>query len=125
MEEDRIIIDVDRLRLYCYHGVSQQERKVGNEFEVSVRLDYPAAEAVASDNLGATINYAEVCTEIKEVMSVPSALLEHVAGRIKKRLLERYPRISGGRVRVAKLAPPIPGVQLGSVAVELRWGSLK
>lgn len=120
---DCITVEVSRLRLYCYHGVMAQERKVGNEFEVSLRLDYPAHDAVDNDNLDATLNYAEVCDEVKDVMSQPSALLEHVAGRMKRRLLDRFPKISGGWIRIAKLAPPIPNVQLDSVAVELRWNS--
>lgn len=118
---DQIVIEVNSLRLYCYHGVGAQERKVGNEFEVSLRLGYPAAEAVATDSLEATLNYAEVCQEVKDIMSQPSALLEHVAGRLKNRLLERFPKITDGWIRVAKLSPPIPSVQLEGVAVELSW----
>ena len=40
-------------------------------------------------------------------MAEPSALLEHVAGRIRQALVEAYPAIESGRISVAKLAPPL------------------
>lgn len=109
------------MRCYARHGVMPQERLVGNEFEVSVRIVYPAAEAVENDRLEATVNYAEVCSIVKDVMAVPSALLENVCGRLKTALQERFPLIESGSVRVAKLSPPVPNVRLESVSVELSW----
>lgn len=115
-----ITIEVNRLRLYACHGVGAQERKVGNLFEVTVHLRYPATEAVEHDRLEGTVNYAEVVALVKEEMAEPSQLIEYVAGRIRRVLLSRFPAITGGMVRVAKLVPPIPA-DLDSVAVTLRW----
>ncbi|MCM1483082.1 MAG: dihydroneopterin aldolase [Muribaculaceae bacterium] len=115
-----ITIDIDRLLIHAYHGVLRQEREVGNMFEVSVSLRYPAMEAVETDRLDATLNYAEAVEVIREVMAVPSQLLEHVAGRIRQALCMRFPLIKGGSVKVAKLNPPI-SAQLGSVSVTIFW----
>lgn len=114
-------IEVNKLLVHAHHGVMVQERCVGNTFEVTVHVDYPATPAVANDDLDATLNYAEVVDLIKHEMAVPSLLLEHVAGRIKDALLISYPKITSGMVRVAKLTPPIPGSQLESVAIVLHW----
>lgn len=118
---EKIRIEVDRLWIYAYHGVLPHERTVGNEFEVSVRLDVEAPLAVQADRLEGTVNYAEVCDCIKEVMAEPSALLEHVCGRLRDALKNRFPQIEGGMVKVAKLNPPIPETKLNYVSVSLIW----
>lgn len=114
-------IEIDRLQFHAHHGVIPQERVVGNDFEVSLRLVYPAQSAVDNDCLDGTLNYATVCAVVREVMSEPSQLLEHVCGRLQQALLERFPLIESGTVKVAKLHPPIPSAQLHQVAVELTW----
>lgn len=116
-----ITIEINKLLIHARHGVMDQERTVGNDFRVSARLVYPAGMAVESDKLDGTLNYAEACEEIRKVMATPSALLEHVCGRLRISLTERFPKIICGSVRVEKLNPPIPGTQMESVAVELSW----
>ncbi len=93
----------------AFHGVAPQERTVGNLFEVSLRLEYPPAlRAVTSDRVDDTLNYARVAEIVREVMTVPSDLLEHVAGRIHEAVMAAYPAIAGGSITVSKLAPPVP-----------------
>lgn len=117
-----VTIEVNRLRMHAFHGVDTQERVVGNDFEVSLSVCYPqAVEAVETDNLEATLNYAELIEIVRREMAVSSRLLEHVAGRIEDAVRQRYPGITAGKVRVAKLVPPVAGVQLGETAVVLVW----
>lgn len=116
-----VTIEINGLYVRANHGVMAQERVVGNDFEVDLRLVYPSAEAVESDRLDATLNYAEVVDEVKRVMAEPSELLEHVVGRLRRALMARFPRIESGMIRVAKLSPPIAGAKLHSVAVKLSW----
>ena len=120
---ESIVIEINGLAVRARHGVFPQERAVGNDFEVDLRIEYPAREAVDHDRLDATLNYAEAAAVVREVMSVPSQLLENVCGRLRVALMERFPAIIAGRVRVAKLNPPIAGAQLRSVAVELSWNT--
>ena len=114
-------VEINGLRCYARHGVLEQERIVGNEFEVTVHLHLNECGAVDSDDLSATVNYAEVCTLIRDVMNKPSQLLEHVCGRLRDAIRNGYPMVSGGMGRVAKLKPPIPAVQMQSVAIALEW----
>lgn len=105
----KAFIEIDGLRVRAYHGVLPQERVVGNMFEVSLKLEYPPAlEAVCSDRVSDTLDYARVVSIVRDVMTVPSALLEHVAGRIHSAIMSEYPRISGGFITVSKIAPPLP-----------------
>lgn len=116
-------ITIDSLIIHARHGVLAQERRVGNEFIVDVELDVPcAAKAEDSDALADTINYAEVVEIVRKQMSVPSKLLEHVAGRIRRAVSDRYPGIvAGGRITIKKPAPPI-AAQIGYVSYTTEWG---
>lgn len=114
-------VEVNGLKLFARHGVFEQERTVGNKFEVTLRATYPMERAMTLDDLDGTLNYAEAVGIIKEQMAIPAALLEHVAWRIKEALCRRFPLIESGEVRIAKLAPPIPAAELDSVAVTITW----
>ncbi len=103
-------IILDSMRFHAFHGVMPHEKQVGNEFEVSLALDVDVASAVESDQISDTINYAELYELVKAEMAVPSGLIEHVAGRILKRIKAEFPGISSMEVRVAKLNPPVGGV---------------
>lgn len=113
-------ITVDRLRLFARHGVSEQERRTGNRFEVTVTLRYDAYMACETDEIEEAINYAHVIEVIKAEMATPSRLLEHVAARIAKTLCERFRPLEGGSVTVTKLCPPC-GVELAGVSFTLQW----
>ncbi len=97
------------MRFYAYHGVMEQEQIVGNQFVVNLEITAPLQQAIETDALDATINYAEVYETVKEQMNIPSLLLEHAAGRILKALKQRFPQITCLEVELAKLNPPFGG----------------
>ena len=82
-------IELREMRFYAHHGVGEQETVVGNWFTVDLTLEAPLEGAVESDDLSATINYAEAYEVVKAEMAVPSKLIEHVAGRIMRALKAR------------------------------------
>ena len=53
-------IELRRMTFYAYHGVAPQETRVGNTFIVDLILTAPLENAVWSDDLSDTINYATV-----------------------------------------------------------------
>lgn len=114
------IIEVSALKLYAYHGVMPQERKVGNDYEVSVQLQYPCEHAMITDRLDSTIDYSEVVEVIKSEMAIPSALLENVVYRIYAELIRRFSRIHGGEIKLTKLRPPVEG-QITAASFIYRW----
>lgn len=120
-------IRINGLRLTAHHGVGEQERRVGNEFQVDITLHVPAAaHAAVTDNIADTVNYADIVDIVKHEMAIPSRLIEAVAARIRDSIIARYgaaaptPMVSGGIVTVAKLAPPVPA-QLTSVSYTLSF----
>ena len=95
------------LRFHAYHGVLEQERIVGNDYEVSVRMSYDMRRAIATDDVGYALNYAEVYEVIKWVMDQPCQLIERVAWRIAKTLLDEFPMARNAEVTLMKLNPPM------------------
>lgn len=114
-------IEIDRMRLYAHHGVMEQERHVGNFFEVSVAMTYDVDDnATITDDLDTTVNYADIAAIIRQEMATPSSLLEHVAFRIRQAILQRYPEVRSGYVKIAKTTPPL-GAQMRSASATLKW----
>lgn len=113
-------ITIDGLRIFARHGVLPQETAGGNVFELDIRLSFPCVLAMESDILMDTVNYAEVVDIVKAEMAIPSKLLEHVVGRIRNAVLERYPQITGGSIVLRKLRPPI-SAEMDAVGFTYEW----
>ena len=100
-------IFLEDLRLFARHGVAEQERQVGNEYRVDVRLRTDIARAARTDDVADTVNYAEVYYLIRREMDCPSCLLEHVAGRMCRSLLAQFPTVSEVQLTLRKRNPPM------------------
>lgn len=115
-------VKLEGLRFYAYHGVMEQERNVGNDFEVSVEVWYPFEQALESDNLEDTLNYATLYGIVEREMAEPSKLLEHVAGRIINAIKREIPAVNAGVVSVTKLHPPFKcDMPSGGATVTVKW----
>lgn len=119
LEKSQILLN--NIRVYAYHGVMEQERRVGGWYAVSLTIDYPFARALETDDVADTLNYASVLEVVQDEMKTPSRLLEHVAGRIAKALFEKFPLIEGIRLQVTKENPPMGGDTSGaSVLLDIK-----
>ena len=104
------IIELEGMEFKAYHGCLEQEKVRGNSFTVDFRGELDLSAAVLSDNLNDTLNYAEIYDIVAEEMSIPSELLENVAGRIVHGIEKRFPELISFSVRVSKKRPPVDGV---------------
>lgn len=111
-------IYLKEVRFHAFHGVMPQERMVGADFLVSLRIGYDFSNAMLTDKIDDTLNYAEVCHLVKQEMGQPSALLEHVAGRIAETLIHRFPMVRSIDLSLTKENPPI-GMDCEGAGVEL------
>ena len=107
------------LRFQARHGVGAQETLVGNEFTVNLRLRTDLTKAVRTDDVADTLSYADVFEAVRDEMSRPSQLLEHVAGRIARRLFHDFPALDEIGLKLMKRNPPM-GADIDSAGVELR-----
>ena len=106
------------LRFRAFHGVLPQEREVGGDFTVTLRVGYPWQQAMVSDDVADTLDYAAVYAVVKSEMARPSQLLEHVAGRIAQTLFRRFPAITSVDLWLTKVTPPM-GADGEGAGVEL------
>ena len=95
------------LKFHAFHGVLPQERKTGNDYLVSLRIKYDVTNALTSDDVNDTLNYAEVYLLVSQEMSVPSQVIERVGGRIGDRLFRRFPTIEEIHLKIIKQNPPM------------------
>lgn len=118
MKYQESFILLNKLRFHANHGVLSQERVVGNDYEVSLRLSYPLFPAMQSDDVSDTLNYAEVYQLVQRVMQKPSALLENVAYRIGQALFDTFPKIGSAHIVLIKKNPPM-GTDSDGAGVEI------
>ena len=109
---------IDDIHCYAYHGCLKEEERIGCSFTVSLELELDLTQASESDKLKDTADYVLIHRIVREEMAIPSKLIEHVAGRILKRLRKEMPFVNRFVVKVKKLNPPVNG-QLGAATVEL------
>jgi len=113
-------ITLEGLRFYAYHGVLQQERTVGAWYTVDINMTTSKTTAVETDDIDNTINYSVVTDLISREMSIPSNLLEHVAGRIAKALQMNFSDLQSLTVTISKDNPPVQA-ECRCASVTLRY----
>lgn len=112
-------IEIENMEFYAYHGCFAEESAIGTHFRVNLKMKVDTSRAQVSDSIDDTVNYLSVYQSVKDEMSVPSHLLEHVAERISNRVLKDYPEVEFVCVKVTKLNPPLGGKMEGvSLTIE-------
>ena len=101
-------IFINGVRFHAYHGVMPQERVVGADFTVDVKVGYDMTQA---------IDYAQVADIIAREMAIPSQLLEHVAGRTAKAILNELPMAQYVYISITKDNPPMGIDSMGAGVV--------
>jgi dihydroneopterin aldolase len=107
--EDRYEIQVLGLGFRGRHGVFEEERTEGREFEADVRCRVARLPAFGNDELGDTLDYRDVARIALEVGTGESVqLVEHLADTIAARCLA-LPPVEAVDVTVRKRATGVPG----------------
>lgn len=109
-------IRLRNLKFFSRIGVFEQERQVGNEFEVNISVISDASR-FEEEKLDSTVSYAEIFDLTAEEMGKEWLLLESASKSIAEKIFDLDDSISETRVEIAKLSPPISGLQ-GSCSVE-------
>ena len=120
MRFDKGYILLRDLRFHAFHGVLPQERLVGGNFVVDLRVGYPLAQAMTSDRVDDTLNYASLYALVEREMQQPSSLLEHVAGRIAQALAKTFPEALSIDLTLTKQNPPM-GADCKGAGVEMHF----
>ncbi|MGF1486989.1 MAG: dihydroneopterin aldolase [Prochloraceae cyanobacterium] len=101
-------IEINNIRCYGYTGFLPEEKVLGQWFEVNLTLWLDLAPACTSDELDSTLDYRNAIEIVKKNIATSKyALVERLAGAIASEILQLH-LVEKVRVRLSKLAPPIP-----------------
>lgn len=117
-ERSSVEVELRGLSIYTHHGVSDAEQEVGQRLEFDVSLDVPDCDALLTDRLEDTVDYAQACDIVALAATERSyRTLERLCQVVAERLMERFGS-EVVRVRAAKPEPPLP-LAIEEVAVEV------
>ncbi|MEQ9261974.1 MAG: dihydroneopterin aldolase [Owenweeksia sp.] len=102
-------VKVEGIKLFGYHGCLDEEGKIGTDYRINVTVWGDLGTAATSDKLDDTLDYVIINRVVKEEMALRSKLIEQVADRIIKRVLEEMKPVQKVKVKLSKLYPPING----------------
>ena len=101
-------IKIDELVVYANHGVLQEEKIMGQKFVISAKMYAPLQEAIQTDDLSKTINYASVCHLITKLTQEKKYdLIETLAGVLAQKIMEENDIIEYIEIEVKKPFAPI------------------
>lgn len=111
------------MTFHAYHGVWDEEREIGQRFEVDVELKIDAQAATKSDRLKDTVDLYAVFEAVKNVvLNGKFLLLETMAEKVAQTILQKF-KVEEALVRVRKPHAPIGGIQDGIEVEIVRHGS--
>ena len=87
-------LELTGMKFHAFHGCLDFEKIQG---------------ARKSDKLDNTLDYSKIYDLIKKEMSIPSSLIENVAGRIMASISESFPNLEHFTIKLSKLCPPVNG----------------
>ncbi len=103
---DKIVLS--GLEFFGYHGVYEEEGRLGARFVVDVEL---TLALTAADSIKETVDYGKVYRLVESAVTGQRyRLIEALANRIVELILAEEDRVDAVRVRVHKPHAPLPGV---------------
>ena len=98
-------------KFYAHHGVLDVERSNGGLFEIDAELTCDVTEAEIEDRLTKTLDYEKLYAFIRDIVSGKKFyLIESLASRISKSIVENFPMVQKVTIKVRKPSPPLGGV---------------
>lgn len=119
MADDCVFLE--GMTFYGYHGVHEEERRLGQRFSVDLAVTLDLRPATATDDVARTVSYSDLYRVTKEVVeNTPKRLIETVAETIAAMVLDRFPPVAEVVVTMRKPEAPVKGSILDSVGVTVR-----
>jgi 7,8-dihydroneopterin aldolase/epimerase/oxygenase len=112
------VIQLTGIRCYGYTGYLQEERILGQWFEVDLRMTVDLAPAGKSDTIEDTLDYRSVIAAVKDIIATAKfALIEKLAEKIITTVLD-FDKVQQVELKLHKPAAPIPDFG-GKITIEL------
>jgi 7,8-dihydroneopterin aldolase/epimerase/oxygenase len=117
-DKNIITIELNAATFFAFHGLYEEEKKTGGEFEVNLGVSY-IADVTVIDKIEQTVNYVKLYELVKQQMQVPTGVLETVAMRITEEIKGVFPQVNEITIKIEKKYPPIHNFS-GSLSVTYR-----
>ena len=111
-------ISLNNVRIYSNHGCLQEEKIIGSEYRVDLKVKTDITQATQTDNLIDAVDYVSLQKLIEEEVMNRHRLLETVINNLSNRILKEHRSIIEVDLKLAKLNPPING-EVESVALRI------
>jgi 7,8-dihydroneopterin aldolase/epimerase/oxygenase len=112
-------IHLHKLRFHSFHGLYEEEKILGNDYEVDVSVGFMPQE-VPIHHLDQTLDYTALFSLVKQRMAMPTPLLETLVTEIAMEIQSQYSEVTKISVSIKKLYPPVNNFE-GSVGVSFEW----
>jgi len=102
------VITIENLEFIAYHGVYQEEKRLGQKFLVSVSMETDVRKAGKTGKLEHTIHYGQIARDVEKNFTEKSFdLLETCAETIAEFLLTKYGNIRAITITIKKPWAPL------------------
>lgn len=106
LPRDRIVIR--KIAVFAYHGLYEEEARLGQRFNISLECWLDLSGAGLGDDLTQGVSYADLVATVQEIaVGERFRIIEALGERIAATLLEQQPRIAAIAVTVEKPAAAI------------------
>ena len=116
--QKKVWIGLEGMEFYAYHGVYEEERKIGGKYMVDVSVYTDATKAELNDDLDGTVNYEKIYEATKQNMQHPVKLIEHLARKIIDDIRLFVAKEDTIRIKIRKIHPPL-GAKAEASVVEI------
>lgn len=114
-----LTIELRDLKFYGYHGVHEEELKIGGEYFVDVFLNFEPRNFPVR-YMDETYDYTNIYNIVKNRMEISTVLIETICTEIAQEILSTYNLAHEVTVKVRKMNVPIPSFE-GYVSAKYEW----
>jgi len=111
MKKSLTKLTIKNLEFYAFHGVKDEEKKLGGRYQMDLELYYDSTDAIANDKLSSALNFEDILYTIAGELSQKNFnLIETLAHQILSVVSDNYPILSKATVRIRKFNIPFKGI---------------
>lgn len=113
-------ITIRRIGVFAYHGVFEEEGRLGQRFYISIEAFLDLAAAGRADDLEQSVSYADIAARVQEVAVVNRfQIIEALAEAVAEDLFREFPRIGALEITVEKPSAAVAAI-LDSISVTIQ-----
>ncbi|HOV92240.1 MAG TPA: dihydroneopterin aldolase [Candidatus Kapabacteria bacterium] len=111
MKNNLTKLTIKNLEFYAFHGVKDEEKKLGGRYQMDLELYYDSSSAIATDKLSNALNFEEILHKIAEELANKNFnLIETLGNQILEVVADNYSILKKATVRIRKFNIPFKGI---------------